>query len=178
MRRLQWLFPPEDLPPRSRRPSWHLPSFRVFVFFYGFCCEACANKQLEVTELVGQQRSVWSVAPPVPLSWKILALDGLNGRLAAKQRDVSVVVFVVVAAIRKQWRVLPSTEPFGASVQDALESEPSPKQPRVQEQANIPGITCLLARRRNNRLKRATVKLSVNISFLSDTAAKRFGPPD
>lgn len=38
-------------------------------------------------------------------------------------------------------------EPFGTSVQDALEFEPKPKQLQVQEQANIISIICLLAHR-------------------------------
>lgn len=53
-------FLPEDLLQRSRRLLGICP-------FYGFCCEACAHKQLEVTVLVGQRRSVGSFGRPVLL---------------------------------------------------------------------------------------------------------------
>lgn len=46
----------------QQKASWHLPLFWMF-YFYGFCCEACTHKQLEVTVSVGQQRWGMSVDP-------------------------------------------------------------------------------------------------------------------
>lgn len=64
-------------------------------------------------------------------------------------------------------------EPFGASMQDALEFEPKPKQLQVQRTSKHHQHHLFVGSPGNNRLQRAAVKLSVNISFVSHAAAKR-----